>query len=389
MKIAVVGGAGAMGAGVIKDLLAAETEGVEKVIIIDRHEEGMRALKDELKDNRLEFKVIDVKDKKKLSKVLEEVDVCANEVNIWTYPDLARDVMIACLDAQCRYTDLGLGSGPETIKIKEEFHEKFVERNISAILGMGTGPGTTNIFAKYCAERLDKVEKIEMYAALERWGLESPIFVPYYDIPSMCAEYGESSHQFIDGELKKMPPFSGEQIVVFPEPIGKVRCYHTIHPESAMVSYTFKDKGVKEATWRQKRSTYLTKIIRSLMACGFGDIEPLEIKGVDIVPREFLKALIARNVRKNKEKTIEPEKECVICRVVVEGEKSGRKLKYTVDRIGGHGTSITQSYAAQSLAKGEIKAGAWFPEECTDPTDYLKAMKKKGFKFSVLREEEI
>lgn len=388
MKIAVVGGAGAMAAGVIKDLLAKETGGVEKVTVIDINEEKMLALKAELKDDRLDIKVIDVRVRKNLSKALEEADVCANGVHIWIHSDLAREVMNACLDAECHYTDLGLGSGPETVNIKEEFHEKFVKKNISAVLGMGTGPGTTNILAKYCADQLDKVVKIGTYVAVEKWGPESPVFVPYYDIESMCAEYGELSYQFIDGELKEMSPYSGEQTLVFPEPIGKVKCYYTIHPEPAMLSYTFKNKGVKEVTWRQKRSDYEEKIIRSFMACGFGDVESLEMKGEKIVPREFLKALVARNVRKNKEKIIEP-KESTVLRVVAEGEKGGRKLKYTVDRTGGHGTSITQSYAAQLLAKGKIGAGVWFPEQCIDPEDYIKAMKKKGFKFTVTIEEKI
>lgn len=320
--------------------------------------------------------------------MLEGADVCANEVNIWTHPNLARDVMDACLDATCHYTDLGVVPGPETMKIREEFHGKFIEKNISAILGMGTGPGTTNILAKYCAERLDKVEKIEIYVVAEKQGAESPVFVPYYDVLSMCAEYGETSYQFIGGELKKMPPYSGEQTAIFPEPIGKVRCHHVVHPEPTTISHTLKDKGIKEVTYRQKRCADEWMIMKSLMTCGFGDIEPLEIKGVKAVPREYLNALIARNIRKNEAKIIEPEKEYSMCRVVAEGEKDRRKIKYTVDRVGGHGTPITQSYAAQLLARGKIEAGVWFPEQCIDPEGYLEEMKKKGFRFKVTIERE-
>jgi len=295
--------------------------------------------------------------------------------------------MDACLDAECHYTDLGV-AGSDSVKIKKGFHEKFIGKKISAVTMMGSAPGTTNIFAKYCAERLDKVEKIELYGVLWKLGPESPVYVPSYDVLTLCAEYGQPSYQFIDGRLREVPPGSGEQTLVFPEPIGEVKCHYTGHPEPTTVSYVFKNKGVREVTWRVNLGDE-SEIAKSLMACGFGDTEPLEIEGIKVVSREFLKILIARNMRKNKEKITEPKEAYTIIRTAAEGEKGGRRLRYTVDRFGPHGSSISQSISAQLLAKGKIEAGVWFPEECIDVEEYLEEMKKKGFKFRVTIEEEV
>jgi len=99
--------------------------------------------------------------------------------------------------------------------------------------------------------------------------------------------------------------------------------------------------------------------------------------------------MISRNIKKNQKRVIKPEEEHVILRVVVEGKKGGKKYRYTIDRIGSHGTSVTQSYSVQLLAQGKIKEGVWFPEDCVDPLDYIEKMKKKGFQFNLKIEEEL
>ena len=396
MKIAVVGGTGAMGSGIVRDLLSKMSEHIERVIVTGRNERKLTLLMNELKDNRLETVVVDAMDREKMTETLRNVDACVNAAQY--YVNL--DVMGACLDAKCHYLDLG-GLYYMTLKQKK-LHEKFVDEGVAAILGLGSAPGTTNVLAKYAADQLDIVEKVSLYDAVKFLGQESPIFIPPYSITTLLEEYSMGSVQYIDGEFKTLPACSGKQFVTFPEPFGSIECFHTLHSEIATMPYTWKDKGIREVTWRLGQPDDVKRVMTALISVGFGDREPLKVNGAIVDPVNFLATLIQRNIKKNEEKipkpkSLEESQPYEIFRAVVEGKRENREVRYIVDLIRepnelyegmiDPSTSIPPSIGAQMLAKGEIPPGVWAPEECIDTTKYFNEMRKRKFKINVRREE--
>lgn len=143
------------------------------------------------------------------------------------------NIFNACLEARRPYLDLG-GLGIFTRKQKE-LHEKFVKRDVQAVLGMGSAPGFTNVLAKCCAEQLDKVEKLNVYWAGKYVGPESPVFVPPYNILTLISEYADTNMQYMDGEYREMPPLSGGQFMDLPQPFGRSEFVHTSHSETATI----------------------------------------------------------------------------------------------------------------------------------------------------------
>jgi len=404
MKVAVLGGAGAMGSGIVKDLLCEGSKGVEKVIVADYNIKKARDFVAELKNDRLEAEFIDITNEEKTIELLKRVDVCANAVAFQT-KGFNNVVNMAC-QAGCHYLDLGMDMD-ETIELKNsQKQEEFVRKGVSAILDMGSAPGTTDVLAEYCAERLDKVEKLNVYVAIKHIGPESPVFVPPYDILTLIWEYVTFSYQYIDGKLMKMPPLSGSQSMDLPEPFGRTEFVHTSHGEPVNLSFTYSNKGIREATWRLHLPDWCDKVMSSLISCGFGDKEPIKIGGVDIIPEKFLEALIRRNIEKNKENkdkipvpTFEEVEYYELVFAIGEGEKAGKKIKITVQLNKPHDkfyegyseplTSMSASIGAQMLGKGEIPAGIWFPEECIDTKKFFEELKKRRFKIAVTTEEEV
>lgn len=389
MKIAVVGATGIIGSGTVMDLLSKHSEKVDGVLVVGRNSEKVKQFVASLKDSRAEARVADALDRQKLREILKDADACVNaaqyHVNI--------DVMEACLEAKCHYLDLG-GMFYTTLKQKE-LHGRFVEKDVAAILGLGSAPGTTNIAAKYAADQLDTVEKVNIFDGIKFLGQESPVFVPPYSILTLLEEYSVDSMQFYDGEFRKMPACSGEEVVDFPEPIGKIGCFHTLHSEIATLPYSLKEKGVKEVTWKLGQPDDIKRIVKALVSIGFGDIKTLKVKDVTIDLGEFLAALIRMNIDKNKykiakPKSLEESQPYEIIRAAVEGKKEGRKVKYVVDvirepndfyaNIPDPATSMPASIGSQMLAEGEIAPGVWAPEECVDITKYFKEMKRRKFK---------
>lgn len=396
MKLVVLGGCGAMGSGIVRDLIWEKSEGVEKVIVADCNVKKAESLVSELGDNRLEAQFIDVANKGEMIGLLKTVDVCVNNVPILAGYQMG--IFDACLEAGRPYIDLG-GLGVVT-KEQKKLHEKFVTNGVPAVLGMGSAPGFTNVLAKCCAEHLDKVEKLNVYWGGKYIGPESPVFVAPYNILTLISEYADANTQYIDGEAKKMPPLSGAQFIGLPQPFGRIEFVHTSHSETATIPGAFKDKGVREVTWRLHMPERCDEVMKALMSVGFGDREPVEVNGVDIVPEKFLEALINRNAEKNKDKIPAPAfgeaEDHEIYFAVGEGEKAGERAKVTSmcyqspDRLymeyGDAATSMSASIGAQMLGRGEIKPGVWGPEECIDTKRFFEELKKRNFKITVSEE---
>jgi len=287
VKIAVLGGAGKMGTGIVRDIVSKESKDIEKVVVADVNIERAKKLVEELKDRRLEAVHLDVTDKGKTIDLLKKVDVCVNTVP--TALGYQMDIFHYCLESKRPYLDLG-GFGIYTPKQKEE-HETWAREGVAAILGMGSDPGLSNVLCKAVAEELDKIDKINLYWAAKLIGPESPVFVPPYNILTILAEYGYNSKQFVDGKLIEMPPQSGKQTLVVEEPFGEMEFIHSMHSETSTVPFAkgIKDKGIKEFTWRLHLADEQHEVMKSLVKVGFGDFdEPLKMKGVEIKPGEFL-----------------------------------------------------------------------------------------------------
>ncbi|HHY95155.1 MAG TPA: hypothetical protein GX513_09120 [Firmicutes bacterium] len=393
MKVIVLGGAGAMGSGIVRDLISAESAAsplrtVEKVIMADASLEAVQKLVAELLDRRLEALHLDVRNKDQTVSLLEKADVCINAVP--TFLGYQMDIFHYCLEARCPYLDLG-GMGVYT-EIQKAEHDSWVRAGVPAVLGMGSDPGLSNVLAKAVAERLDTIDRIDLFWASRVAGPERPIFVPPYNILTLLAEYSNPSRQFIDGTLVEMPAQSGKLEMTLPEPFGRMEFMHSQHSEPITVPFArgFRDKGIKEFTWRLHLSEGDDEVLRSLVKCGFGDFnENVTVDGMEVNPGRFLEAIIRRNIEKNKARIGETS-EHQIHLAVGEGERDGRRVKASMAAImapdpyyrpyADPGTSMCASIGAQMMGSGKVPPGVWGPEECIDTGEFFAELKKRRFR---------
>jgi len=397
VKVVVLGGAGAMGSGIVRDLLSPKSCEIDEVIVADSSAERERDLKKEFLDRRFQTVRLDVRNKGATLQLLREADVCVNSVP--TFLGYQMDIFHLCLDARCPYLDLG-GMGVYTEKQKAE-HEKWVREGVPAILGFGLAPGLSNILAKAVAERLDVIDRINIFWASKSVGSEQPIFIPPYSTLTLLAEYANPSRQFLDGELREVPAQSGKITLVLPEPFGETEFMHSQHSEPITVPFSkgFRDKGIKEFTWRLSLPRPEHEVLKALVKCGFGDFdEPVNVNGLDVKPGDFIEALIRWNMAKNKGKIQEVE-ECQILFAIGEGDQGGRKTKVTVTAyMFPHPeykayinpvTSMSASIGAQILGAGKVPPGVWAPEECVDTKEFFEEMKKRHLRITESVEVEL
>ena len=392
MKIIVIGGAGTMGQIIVQDLM--ECPDVQEILIADYNEEKAKFLARSFNNSRINGVFSNATQVDRMAAIMKGFDAVINAAQY----DVNLNVMEACLKAECHYNDLG---GMFHITRKQMgLHNDFKRSGLTAVLGIGSAPGITNILARYAYDRLDEVEIVQISNAstdlTDMKGID--VFNPPYSIRTIMEEYAFETVQFIDGEYKTLPPLSGAMEIYFPEPIGKRVCIHTLHSEPATIPDSFRGKGIKEVTWRLSLEPDFEKKAAFLSFIGFSNVDPIEINGQKVIPREALAAVLQKHVAEKLQR-VELKIEGMAClRAHVIGRKDKKAVEYTVDCIAKpHSrwgsfcdTSTPPSIVAQMQINGMIKEpGVWAPEQVIDPEFFFKELSKREMRVSVAVKEQI
>ncbi|WP_019529316.1 saccharopine dehydrogenase family protein [Dasania marina] len=387
MNIVILGGAGLMGSGTVRDLVSELSSGVDSLVVADVSPQRMDELLGELNDERISSVILDVTNKDATMELLRNADICINAVP--TFAGYQMDIFHYCLEAKTPYVDYG-GMGVYTVKQKKE-HAEWEKAGVTAVLGLGADPGMSNMTCKAVAERLDTIDKINLYWAAEIEGPENPILVPPYSESTVLGEYANNSQQFLEGALREVGPQTGNEIIDLPEPWGTTEFIYSQHSEPLTVPFAqgFADKGIKEFTWKLSLPAREHEAWVGIVKAGFGDFDdPITIKGVDIKPVEYLQAVIRRNIERNNDKI--PEQEGYEIHFAIgEGMKDGKKTRVKCvvsskpdplyEAYNDAATSMNVSIGAQLLLRNALKPGVWGPEEYYDVEEYFKEVKRRRF----------
>ena len=377
MKIAISGGAGRQSLSAIYDLI--ETSDVEKILLIDINEEALKIRKDLVKSKKIETAVVDLKDTNALAKALSDCDVVINgSSHVFNM-----DVMNACIEAKTNYTDFG-GLFHWAVEQMGR-HEDFKKAGITGIVGSGSAPGIVNVLTKYATDRLDTVEDILILDAIINRSAKGYGFVPPYALNTIIEEFTMNNYEFKDGEHIELPPFSGKMTVDFPEPYGKLNLYNMIHSEVATMPIAYADKGIKNVAFKLALPTLFEERLRFLIENGLGSEKKINVKGVEIAPRDFL--LEVFETKPGKGGTTTPD-DMKLLRCIVTGTKSGKKCTYEVETdlhhhpwglSNGHfSVGFPGAITAKMLGRGQIREKGFFSGEQAIDTDiYFRELEKR------------
>ncbi len=391
MRILIVGGAGLMSAGTARDLLSKMSSGVTKIVAADANVERLDALKSSLNDSRLETRVFDVNDRSALMALLADCDICVNGVP--TFAGFQMAIFEACLAAKRAYVDYG-GMGVYTVKQKAQ-HEAWKKAGVTAVIGLGADPGMSNIICRAVADRLDRIEKINLYWGATKIGPDSPVLVPPYSVSTILAEYGNPSQQFLDGRLQEVPAQAGAETLDLPQPWGRTTFIHSQHSEPLTVPFSegIAEKGIREFTWKLSLPERDHEAWIGLVKAGFdAENEPVTVKGVTVRPLEVLQAVIDRNMRKNKSR-IPAQEGHEIHLAIGQGTRDGKPCKVTC-RVIGHphplyddyvdaGTSMNMSIGVQQIMKKALRPGVWAAEEYFEADAFFAELRKRHFEIEI------
>lgn len=295
------------------------------------------------------------------------------------------EVMEAALAAGCHYADLG---GLFHVTLKQwELDPRFRESGLSAVMGIGSAPGITNVLARLGADRLDdgSVRSIDLVnGAIDLSEGGGEFGVPY-SAETILDEFTLPAIVFEDGRLHEVEAGSGVIDWAFPEPIGTQPAMYTLHSEPATLPRTI--PGVRDVRWRLALPRPVHEGFVFLVRAGLASRDPVMTSSGPVVPREALAAVLNRLSAADGEPS---DREVIDVRVA--GSSGGAPATYRSLAsfepspeglsAGAFGTAIPIATTVRWLAEGRVPPGVHPPETAFEPAAFVADLEREGVGFS-------
>jgi saccharopine dehydrogenase (NAD+, L-lysine forming) len=301
------------------------------------------------------------------------------------YQDLT--VMDACLATGVDYLDTANYEPPEeavfSYKWQWAYQDRFKARGIMALLGCGFDPGVTNVFVAYARKHhFDEIHTVDIMDC--NAGDHGHPFATNFNPEINLREVTARGKYYENGQWIETDPLSVHQSFDFPE-IGPREMYLMYHEE--MESLVQHVPGIKRMRfWMTFSEQYLTHL-RVLQNVGMTRIDPVRFQGCDIVPLQFLKALLPEPSSLGPNYKGKTNIGCLI-----EGIKAGKPKRYYVYNVCDHAECYREVKAqAVSYTTGVpamigallMLTGAWrgqgvFNVEQFDPDPFMAKLGQYG-----------
>jgi saccharopine dehydrogenase (NAD+, L-lysine forming) len=206
------------------------------------------------------------------------------------YQDLP--IMDACLETGVNYLDTANYEPKDVAKFEYSwqwaYHERFKEKGIMAVLGCGFDPGVTSIYTAYAAKHhFDEIHYLDIVDC--NGGDHGKAFATNFNPEINIREITQNGKYWENGKWVETKPFEIKKALTYPN-IGKRNSYVLYHEELESLVKNY--PTIKRARfWMTFGDEYLTHL-RVIQNIGMSRIDPVKYKGVDIIPLEFLKAVL-------------------------------------------------------------------------------------------------
>lgn len=306
------------------------------------------------------------------------------------YQDLT--IMDACLATKTHYIDTANYEPEDTAKFEYkwqwEYREKFEKAGITALLGSGFDPGVTGVFSAYALKHeFDEINYIDILDC--NGGDHGYPFATNFNPEINIREVSAKGSYWEDGRWVETEPMEIKREYDF-EGVGKKDMYLLHHEE--IESLALNMPGIKRIRFFMTfGQSYLTHM-KCLENVGMLSTSPVEYNGQEIVPIQFLKALlpdpaslgprtvgktnigcIFTGVKDGKEKTVYiynvcDHQECY-------KEVGSQAVSYT--------TGVPAMIGAMMMVTGKWNGKGVFNVEEFDPDPYMEALNKWGLPWVV------
>lgn len=302
------------------------------------------------------------------------------------YQDLT--IMDACLHCGVNYLDTAnyepLDEAKYEYKWQWAYRERFEQAGLTAILGCGFDPGVSGVYTAYAAKHYFKemqyLDIVDCNA-----GNHGMAFATNFNPEINIREVTQKGKYYENGKWIETEPHEIHRPLTYPN-IGPKESYLIYHEELESLVKNY--PTIKRARfWMTFGQEYLTHL-RVIQNIGMARIDPIMYNGVEIVPIQFLKAVLPNPGDLGKNYTGETS---IGCRIRGIG-KDGKELTYYVYNncshhaayleTGAQGVSYTTGVpamiGAMMFLTGKWKKSGVYNVEEFDPDPFMEQLNKQG-----------
>lgn len=369
LSLLALGGVGAVGKSALLDVL--QYGDFERIVVGDIDAARARRIVREIGDERLSVVKVDAGKVSELRRVMKKFDLVMNSLPFKYDYNVTKAAV-----------DVGI-SGDDVSSTESQFdlHEKAKEKDVIFVAGCGATPGITNVLVAKASEILDSIETVKISWAAFRCTAPAPGLL-YTTFWEFLPELKERAY-YKDGRFIPVPPFEGEEVVRFAEPIGEQKVYYVPHPETRTIPRYF--KGVKRVEVKGTWPSETMNMLRFLLDYDIYSNVPVKIKG-----RRYRSLDLIFDTLLQLPKAKETKLWGYGLNVKVTGMKDGERKEITMitkhppmQEWGGpqayyKNVGIPLSIGIQLIARGEIKdKGVLAPEAAFKPDIFLEELAKR------------
>lgn len=289
-KALIIGAGGVASVAVHKCVQNSEV--FEEICIASRTKSKCDALKEKLDGQgcKISTAKVDANNVEELIALIEDFnpDIVINLA--LPYQDLT--IMDACLATKTHYLDTANYEPEDTAKFEYkwqwEYREKFEKAGITAILGSGFDPGVTGVFSAYAQKHyFDEIHQIDILDC--NAGDHGYPFATNFNPEINIREVSAKGSYWEDGHWVETEPMEIKKVYDFPQ-VGPRDMYLLHHEE--IESLALNIKGIQRIRFFMTfGQSYLTHL-KCLENVGMTSIEPIMFEGKEIIPLQFLKAVL-------------------------------------------------------------------------------------------------
>jgi lysine 6-dehydrogenase len=368
-------GAGLQGSACTYDLL--QNPEVSQVRLADLRFDHLPEFLKPLSGPRLIPTTLNVRDHEAVLAVMRESDAVMSAIPYYLNLQLAE----LAVEAGVHFCDLG--GNTEIVFQQKALADGAKAKGVTVIPDCGVAPGMVNILAEHGIRQLDSVESVRIYVGGLPQHPEPPLnYQVVYSLEGVLDYYTTRSWVLRDGKRSQVTALSERESVEFPAPVGTLEAFHTAGGLSTM-AFRYEGK-IPEMEYKTLRYPGHAEIMESIREIGLLDLEPVDVKGIKVVPRDLFVAAVGPKLFKPKGKDL------LALRVTVSGTKGGKPAERRFDLVDrydeAHGISAMMRTTGYSLSiTGQMQVrkevgppGVWTPDECMPAEAYIGELRKRG-----------
>ena len=282
-------GAGGVGA-VVAHKCASVPEVFEEIMLASRTKSKCDKIAQRIGGNRIKTAQVDADNVEQTVDLINQFkpDLLINVA--LPYQDLT--LMEACLRTKTNYLDTANYEPRDEAHFEYSwqwaFQQRFHDAGILAVLGCGFDPGVSGVYTAYANKHyFDQMHYLDIVDC--NAGDHGKAFATNFNPEINIREITQNGRYYQDGKWITTEPMEIHKPISYPN-IGERESYLLYHEELESLTKNF--PTIKRARfWMTFGQKYIT-VLNVLQEVGMTSIQPIVYEGKEIVPLQFLKAVL-------------------------------------------------------------------------------------------------